>query len=118
MGYGDCEARREALRAEHGTPRSLPDRAGVLRMLGVRHLVHPADVLVFAYRDRAAAEAYAQANRDGHGIGSLGITVTEGGGAVGVLDLRAAIANDAWCPADPAWPDSWRYGQPEPLTAG
>lgn len=113
--YGDCTGRRDQLRAGHGQPARLADTAAALRLAGARSQVHPADALAFTYRDLAAARAYAQANLDGHGIPSLGIAVTESGTAIGVLDLRAPFArHDGWTPADPAWPDTWRYGQPEP----
>jgi hypothetical protein len=109
--YDSCLARRARLRAEHGPAERLTDTASALRLLGVRSWIHPADVLAFTYREPAAAFAYARANARASAIESLGIAVTETGTAIGALDLRREYP----AAADPAWPDTWRHGDPEPL---
>lgn len=104
--------RRALLIARYGQPAQV-DRAGALRLLGLRDAVHPRDVVAFLYRDQAAAGAFAASNAEHQGIPSLGTCLAEGG-VVGVLDLRPELARHAqqagqsWEFTDPALPDDWQ----------
>jgi hypothetical protein len=102
------EERQAILAARYGAPR-WADRSAALRLLGLRGQVHPRDVAAFAYRDRAAADAWARSNLDHHGYPSLG-TVIAGGEVIGVTDLRPARAE----PTDPALPDDWQRAKAAP----
>jgi hypothetical protein len=117
----DHAARRAALTAAHGQPVPLPGQAAaaaVLRALGLRDRIHPRDAYAFTYRDQAAAGAWQHATWTRHATPALGTCVTEGGGVIGVYDLRgpqAAAARDAggsWQFTDPALPDDWTPPRP------
>jgi hypothetical protein len=101
------EERQQALYGAHGRPKQV-DGGAALRLLGLRDRVHPIDVVAFAYRDQAAADAYAASNAEHHGLASLGTAPCDGG-VVGVLDLRPALAEygRSYEPADPRKPDHW-----------
>jgi hypothetical protein len=94
------DARRAALVAAHGEPRMI-DGGAALALLGLRGQVHPADVVAFAYRDRAAAAAWQASNAAHNGVPALGAAVA-GDEVVGVLDLRPALGTAM----DPALPDN------------
>jgi hypothetical protein len=108
LSFGE---RRALLVARHGLPAQVP-AAAALRLLGRRAEVHPNDAVAFAYRDQAAADAYAESNAQHQGIPSLGSRPVDGA-IVGVLDLRPALARHArqagrsWEFTDPGLPDDW-----------
>lgn len=90
----DHDRRRGELIAAHGVARHLgreETAAAHLRLLadGVTGVSALRDVVAFAYRDQAAADAYAASNREHNGIPTLG-TYSAGGEVIGVLDLRPA----------------------------
>jgi hypothetical protein len=102
---GEGERRRRLI-AEHGNTHSA-DTAAALRLIGKRDQVHPRDAAAFAYRDRAAADAYAASNAEHNGIPSLG-TAVKGDEIIGVLDLRGTLAEHGAEPTDPRLPDDWK----------
>jgi hypothetical protein len=87
-GQEETTRRRARLVHDHGKPRMLHGEAigPALAALGIEN-VKPDEVVAFAYRDRAAAEAWTEANRLHYGHVSLGIGEILGE-TVGVLDLR------------------------------
>lgn len=105
----DHGERQDRLIAAYGKPRPLfpPKYGEVLRMFGIRQFVHPRDVMIFAYRDQAAAEAWAKSNLEHYGHPSLGRMVG-GDEIIGVMDLRPALAGHVGKPVDPMLPDDWR----------
>lgn len=101
--------RRAKLIAEHGTPRRVP--AGpALTQLGLRHQVHPADTVAFAYRDLEAARAWQASNATHNHVPSLGLADGEDGEVIGVLDLRGGLTQVT----DPALPDPLPHEPPSP----
>jgi hypothetical protein len=81
------------------------DTPAVLRALGLRDTIHPADAFAFTYPNRAEFEESAAANRD------LGNTVhgpwlTEAG-VVAVVDIRPQLTAKGGGPTDPALPDDY-----------
>lgn len=96
---------RDLLAAEYGKP-APAEPGAALRLLGLRHQVHPRDVRAHVYRDQPAADAWAAANRDLHGYPFLG-TAPCAGGITGVIDLRPSLRAHGVTPTDPALPDTW-----------
>jgi len=92
-GPPSAAQRRTALIEQHGRARaaSPAEHDQVLSALGLK--VSPRDVLVFFYRDQAAADAYAESNRTWTGATSLG-TIPAGNEIAGVLDLRSLLPHD------------------------
>lgn len=95
------------LRARHGRSRPVVATRGALRLIGKRAEVHPRDVVAFAYRDQAAADAYTAANLERYGHPSLGMAVF-GDEVIGVLDLRPGLASQGIGLISPLRPDDWR----------
>jgi hypothetical protein len=83
-------ARREQMWATYGQPKTT-DAASALEALGITDAM-PSQVHAFVYRDREAAEAYAAANLEHHGVSMLGTYELDTGEVVGVLDFRPQIA--------------------------
>jgi hypothetical protein len=102
----DHGQRRADLTARHGPASPVP-AAAALRLLGVRAQVHPRDAKAFAYRDRAAAEAWAASTAAHCGVTSLGLVPAEGLGWVGAYDLRPALLAHWTAATDPQLPDDW-----------
>lgn len=108
---------RGELIARYGEPTPLPraDRAGLLRLFGRRADIHPYNVLAALYPSMAAAEAYAQANREVYGHDVLG-PIPVPADAVAVTDLRRELAAHGCQATDPGLPDDWtppvRHRQP------
>lgn len=86
----DADVRRKQMWDDYGRPVSVDTKAA-LRLLGITD-VDPRDVAAFRYRDREAADAYAAANLEHWGHSTIGSYDLGEHGVVGVLDLRAAIA--------------------------
>lgn len=84
-----ADVRREFLWARYGRP-EMVDAANALQTLGISDPTAD-DVAAFRYRDREAADAYAAANLEHHGLSVLG-TYEVDGGVIGVLDLRPQLA--------------------------
>lgn len=109
----DHAARRAWLAELFGLPRRFA-AAEALRLLGLRHQVHPRDVVAWAYPDRGAADAWADSNWEHYRHPRLGCLPVEGAGVVGVTDLRPELAAHGCEATDPALPDGW---WPPPVTA-
>lgn len=78
--------------ARYGKPVKIPGIVG-LATLGLDDQGIPADdVIAFRYSSLQAAEAFAASNKRRHGHPSLGVAEENDGGAVGVTDLRPALA--------------------------
>lgn len=85
----DASTRREWMWARYGQPKAT-DAATALEALGITDVM-PEQVTAFLYRDREAAEAYAAANIEYHGLSVLGSYELATGDVVGVLDLRPEL---------------------------
>lgn len=86
----EATERRARLWAKYGRPDTV-DAAEALKVLSITD-VTPDKVTAFRYRDREAADAYASANLELHGLAVLGTYELPAGGVVGVLDLRPELA--------------------------
>lgn len=86
----DASARRAQMYATYGIPKTT-DAASALEALGITDAT-PDHVVAFIYRDQEAADAYAVANLEHHGLPSLGTYDLATGGVVGVVDLRPELA--------------------------
>lgn len=84
------DTRREYMWERYGRPGTV-DAGTALGALGITG-VSPREVCAFRYRDQEAAEAYAVSNLEHHGHPTLGSYTIETGEVIGVLDIRAAIA--------------------------
>jgi hypothetical protein len=93
------------LRAHHGGGRRV-DTGAALRLIGKRDEVHPRDAIAFAYRDHAAARAYASANLELYGHPSLG-TGIGGDEIIVVHDLRPSFTTHCLGVTAPGHPDDW-----------
>ena len=100
------EHRRARLAAAYGRPARFSS-GEALRLLGLRDQVHPRDVIAWAYRDRAAANAWAYADWACYRHPSLGTVLAEGAGWVGVTDLRPMLMEHGCESTAPAMPDDW-----------
>jgi hypothetical protein len=108
--HGERHAR---LVAEHGKPGQV--RAALaLELLGVRATVHPRDVVAYAYRDQAAADAFTASTAAHYGIPCLGTVVVDGA-IVGAYDLRPVLEAGGVPLTSPHLPDDWT--PPRPGTA-
>ena len=85
------DTRREYMWERYGCPETVDAEAALVE-LGITD-VNPREVHAFRYRDQEAAQAYAEANLEHHGHPTLGTYPVKTGEVVGVLDLRAAIAD-------------------------
>jgi hypothetical protein len=90
MWNQEAEDRRHALEAEHGKAQALDPAVALLLIPGID--VDPKDVIAWIYRDRKAADAYAAANAEHNNLPRIGILDLSDGRAVGILDLRPALA--------------------------
>jgi hypothetical protein len=89
----DFEARRMALVAEHGWPQHTSETEACRLLGGAAAGLNGTDVLAWRYPSREAARAWHQLNHEQYGHASLGIVAApDGGGFIGVLDIRAALA--------------------------
>lgn len=87
----------------YGRPDKM-DSATALRVLSLRHLVHPRDVLAFCHRSEEAACMFAEADRRyyGHHVGG---PEPMDNGFFWVIDFRPVLALHEIRPTDPSWPD-------------
>ncbi len=108
LGQGLPGDWRNVLRQRHGFPERVCGRDNIgamLRALGVREYVHPADVVVSIYPDERAQQAYASAMLKHYGHQTIAAAPHPDGRVVAALDLRRALTDLGLPVVDPAKPD-------------
>lgn len=79
----------------------------MLRALGLRDRIHPADAFAFLYPSREYFEASAKRDRENHGNEVHGPVETEMG-IVGVVSIAPQLRARGIDPTDPELPDDHR----------
>lgn len=89
-------SRRMELIQRYGIPQQLTSEyaiTGAIAHMDTADDLHPGQVVVMVYPSQEAADAFAAANLEQHGHPTVGTyEAPDGSGIVGVLDIRAAIA--------------------------